>query len=170
MCGQRNRHSRQELTCIPWRLPAGPRARRAAPLQLALPTQDAAGADTAVHQVWTAGSGNHELQRPLGPLKRKRRRTERASFNAAAPGEASLAEHAAVSGALRPGDLERGRNSGTWRTRGWPPRTAGPAVPGGPRTTDARPGPAPGGPRRNLQRARACTTGRVPVYSSRYSG
>lgn len=81
-----------------------------AQLQRALLERHAPGAveaDTAFHNLWISKSGNGELQQTLGALKRKLRRAELAYFNAAASGEASLDEHAAILAALGAGDTER---------------------------------------------------------------
>lgn len=79
-------------------------------LTQALQARDAGAAvdaDTAFHDHWISKSGNPELQRTLDGLKRKLRRIERAYFDASSAGEASVAEHAAITGALAAGDLDR---------------------------------------------------------------
>ncbi|GGM60303.1 GntR family transcriptional regulator [Deinococcus arenae] len=72
---------------------------------LAGDAQQAVEADTAFHNVWISKSGNVELQQTLGALKRKLRRIERAYFNAAASGQASVDEHEAICHALQEGQV-----------------------------------------------------------------
>ena len=79
-------------------------------LTLALQARDAGAAvdaDTAFHDLWITKAGNPELQRTLEGLKRKLRRIERAYFDASSAGEASVAEHTAITHALEAGDLDR---------------------------------------------------------------
>lgn len=62
-------------------------------------------ADTAFHEVWISRSANQTLQHTLQGLKRKMRRIERAYFDAASAGQASVYEHRALMTALAAGDL-----------------------------------------------------------------
>ncbi|GGK99567.1 GntR family transcriptional regulator [Deinococcus radiotolerans] len=85
---------------------------RAANQQLAQATERrdagaAVAADVAFHAVWITRSGNQALQQTLHGLKRKLRRIERAYFDAASAGQASVAEHDLIITALHHGQTDQ---------------------------------------------------------------
>ncbi|MBB6099985.1 DNA-binding GntR family transcriptional regulator [Deinobacterium chartae] len=75
-------------------------------------------ADDAFHAVLPDRAANPELVRTLTRFKTRLRRLELAYFQAAAPGDHSLAEHRQILAALHARDLEMARNAlrGNWRS------------------------------------------------------